>query len=79
MRVKHGNKRAPLLTLVNQIEHVAGVATEPVESRNDQLVTGPEEHNGGMFGAGLAAVAVAAPRKGSGSSSAIRISLRGWS
>jgi len=35
VRVEHGDARATLLGLVNQVEDVAGVAPEPVEAGDD--------------------------------------------
>jgi hypothetical protein len=38
--VKHGHECLPLLALVNEIEDVAGVAAEPIQTRHNEFVTG---------------------------------------
>lgn len=43
MRVEHGHKGTLLFTFVDQVEHVAGVAAEPVEACHHQFITGTEE------------------------------------
>jgi len=43
---------------VHDVENVAGIATEPVEAGNDQLVTRPQKlDDGGEFGSTVAAAA----------------------
>jgi hypothetical protein len=58
VRVEHGHERLPLIALVHDVEHVACVAPEPVETGDDQFITGPQKlDDGGQFGAALAAAA----------------------
>lgn len=55
MRVKDGNKRSLLLTLVNQVEDVAGIAAEPVEPGHHQFIAWPQEiQNSCQLGASVA-------------------------
>ncbi len=51
-RVENGDESPALLDLVDHVEHIAGVATNPVEAGDHQFVAGPEELDDGCeFGA----------------------------
>ena len=43
MRVEHSHERLPLFALVDQIQHVAGIAAEPVKSCGQKLVARSHE------------------------------------
>lgn len=43
VRVKHRDERALLLTLVDEVEHVARVAPQPVKASDDQFIAGAKE------------------------------------
>ncbi len=45
VRVQHSNERVPLLTLVDQVQHVTGVAAQSVKASNDQFIAGAQELN----------------------------------
>jgi hypothetical protein len=58
VRIKHRDERLPLITLVDDVQDIAGVASEPVEAGDDQLVTRPQElDDGGQFGSPVPAAA----------------------
>ena len=45
--VEHGDESHPLLDLMDDVEHVAGVTPEPVEPGDHEFVADPEESNDG--------------------------------
>jgi hypothetical protein len=47
MGVEDGDAGPPLLSFVNDIENIAGIATKPVETGHNQFVTGPEKFEDG--------------------------------
>ena len=55
VRVEHGDVGAPLLGLVNEVEHVAGVTPEAVEAGDHEFVAGAQERqNGRQLGPAIA-------------------------
>jgi hypothetical protein len=50
LRRKHPKAGALLLQLVDEVEHIAGAPTEPVEFHDDQFITVPDKfHDPGQF------------------------------
>lgn len=45
--IQHRQERLPLIALVHDVQHVAGVAPKPVEPGHDELVAGPQELDDG--------------------------------
>ena len=41
--IKYGHRCPLLLALLDQVEHVAGVAAEPIQPGDDEFVAGPQE------------------------------------
>jgi len=57
MRIEYGDERTSLLAVVNDVEHVPRVATKPIEARDDQLISMPQEiDHRRKFGTALTAV-----------------------
>jgi hypothetical protein len=41
--IEHGRERLALIALMNDVQHVAGVAPEPVKAGHHQFVAGPQK------------------------------------
>ena len=58
MGIEHGHKRLSLIALVNNVEHVAGIAAESIKARDDKFVLWSKELDyGRKFGSTLATAA----------------------
>ena len=58
VRIEHGDEGPALLGLVDQVEHIAGVATEAVEAGDHEFVTGAQElDDRSQFGSAFARAA----------------------
>jgi hypothetical protein len=47
VRVENGDKRTALFTLMYNVEHVTGVASQSVQARHHQFIVWPQEFNDG--------------------------------
>jgi hypothetical protein len=56
MMIQHSHECLPLVAFVDNVEHIARIAAEPVESRDYQFVAGTKKlYDGGQLVAPFAA------------------------